>query len=147
MKQTELKKKLANHITKNGKKQISEIILTKTFKQIQKFEKKSYTDIVKLSLINATPAFKMIELTEKKRKKKFVKEIPIFLSNYKLRTSWGIKYLAKASNLQKNQTAFFKKIESEFLITAKSASQTITLKNNFQNKALQKKKYFRLYRW
>lgn len=147
MKKTELKKKLTNHITKNGKKEISEKILTKTFKRIQRYQKKNYTDIVKLSLTNATPTFKMIELTDKKRKKKSVKEIPTFLSNYKSRTSWGIKYLTKSSNLQKNHTTFFKKMENEFLITAKSESQTVTLKNNFQNKALQEKKYFRFYRW
>jgi len=147
MKEIKLKKKLGNHITKNGKKQISEKILTKTFKRIQKCQKKFYVGIVKLSLTNATPSFKMVELTDKKRKKKSVKEIPTFLSNYKYRTSWGMKYLTKVSNLQKNQSTFLKKMKNELLITAKSDSQAITLKNNFQSKVLQEKKYFKFYRW
>jgi ribosomal protein S7 len=142
-----LKKKLANHITKNGKKQISEKIVAKTFKRIQKSQKKNYTEIIKLSITNATPTFKIIELTDKKRKKKSIKEVPTFLSNYNFRTSWGIKYLAKTSKLQINQATFLKKMENEFIVTAKFESQTITLKNSFQNKVLQEKKYFRYYRW
>jgi ribosomal protein S7 len=142
-----LKKKLLNHITKNGKEQISEKTLTKSFKHTQKYKKKNHNKIIKLSILNTIPAFKIVKLTNKKRRKKSVKEIPTLLSNYESRTSWGLKYLVEASAPQAQRGAFFTKLENEFLLAAASESSAVTLKDSVQTEALQGKKYFRFYRW
>ena len=146
MKKQKLKKKLLNHILKSGKKQISEKILTKSFKSIQKSQKKSYNEIIRLAILNSTPMFRVIKLKNKRRKKKSIKEIPAFLSNYTYRTSWGLKYLIKTSTL-KTSNVFYNQLKHEILSNALSDGNAVTLKNELQNKALPKKKYFRHYRW
>lgn len=141
-----LKKKLLKHILKNGKKPVSEKILTKSFKSIQKFQKKSHKEILRLAVINSTPMFRVIKLRNKRRKKKSIKEIPAFLSTYTYRTSWGLKYLAKAST-SKTDNIFSNQLKHEILSSARRESNTVMLKNELQYKALEKKKYFKHYRW
>ena len=67
MEKLKLKKKILNHILKDGKKKTSEKILTRSFKSIQKSQKKSHNDIMKLSIINLTPTFRVIKLKNNKR--------------------------------------------------------------------------------
>jgi small subunit ribosomal protein S7 len=141
-----LKKKFLKHILKNGKKSISEKILNKSFKFLQKSQKKSHGEILRLAILNSTPIFRIIKLKNKRRKKKSIKEIPAFLSTYKYRTSWGLKYLINTSNSKTNNT-FSNQLNHSILESAKHTSNTITFKNELQNKALEKKKYFRHYRW
>ena len=148
MKPIELQKKLINHVTKSGKKHKSEKAITKSFKATQKYQKKNHGKITKLSIINTIPTFKIIKLTNKKRRKKSIKEIPALVSSYKSRVSLGLKYLIKATTTtQTKQTAFFKKFKNELLSGANSENIAITAKNNFQAKALNEKKYFQFYRW
>ena len=144
--QEKIKKKLLKHILKNGKKLVSEKILTKSLKSIQKSQKKPHNEIVKLAVINSTPMFRVIKLKNKRRKKKSTKEIPAFLSTYLYRTSWSLKYLSKTLS-SKIDTGFSNKLKHEILSSAKHESSTITLKNELQTKAFEKKKYFRHYRW
>ena len=141
-----LKKKLLKHILKNGKKPLSEKILTKSIKSIQKSETKPHIDILKLAIITSTPMFRVIKLKNKRRKKKSIKEIPAFLSTYSYRSSWSLKYLTKSSHFKTNNI-FSNQLKHEILSTAKNESSSITFKNELQNKALEKKKYFRHYRW
>ena len=144
--QEKIKKKLYKHILKNGKKPISEKIITKSFKSIQKFQTKSHSEILKLAIINTTPIFRVIKLKNKRRKKKSVREIPAFLSTYKYRTSWGVKYLTKIST-SKTTNIFPNQLKNEILLSAKNESSAITFKNELQNKTLKGRKYFRHYRW
>ena len=65
-----LKQKILNYFLKNGKKQNCENTLLKTIKYIQKSNKKSHTEIMKLSILNTTPIFRIIKLKQKKKKKK-----------------------------------------------------------------------------
>lgn len=141
-----VKKKLLKHILKNGKKLVSEKILTKSFKCIQKNQNKSHSEILKLAVINSTPMFRVIKLKNKRRKKKSVKEIPAFLSTYAYRTSWGLKYLTNFAT-SKTDNIFFNKLKHEILSSAKNESFTITFKNELQNKTLKVRKYFKHYRW
>jgi len=90
--------------------------------------------------------FRVIKLKNKRRKKKSIKEIPAFLSTYLYRTSWSLKYLSKTLS-SKIDNGFSNKLKHEILSSAKHESSTITLKNELQNKAFEKKKYFRHYRW
>lgn len=147
MEKLKLKKKILNHILKDGKKKTSEKILIKSFKSIQKAQKKSHNDIMKLSIINATPTFRIIELkNNKRRKKKSTKEIPAFLSTYLFRSSWALKYLIQASR-KKTANIFFNQLTNEALLNAKHEGNAVKFKNEIQEQALRKKNYFRHYRW
>lgn len=146
-KNTELRKKLINHITKNGKKHTSEKAVTRSFKSTQKIQKKNHGKVTKLSIINTIPTFKIIKLTNKKRRKKSIREIPTLVSSYKSRVSLGLKYLIKATTTQTKQINFSEKLKNELLAGAISENTATLTKNNFQVKALDEKKYFRFYRW
>jgi ribosomal protein S7 len=145
-KNEKIKNKLLKHILINGKKPISEKILTKSFKSIQKHQNKPHSEIFKLAIINSTPMFRIIKLKNKRRKKKSVKEIPAFLSTYAYRTSWGLKYLVNNAT-SKTDNIFFNKLKHEILFNAIDESSTITFKNELQNKTLKERKYFKHYRW
>ena len=144
-----LKKKLINHVTNHGKKQTSEKNIAKSFKATQKYEKKNHGKVAKLSVLNTIPIFKIIKLTNKKRRKKSIKEIPTFVSNYDSRVSLGLKYLIKTINsaTSNKQNTFLNKFKDELLAGSKAENQATTIKQNFQTKALTEKKYFRHYRW
>lgn len=143
-----LKEKILNHIFKNGKKKTSEKILCKSFKTIQKLQKKSHSEILKLSVINSTPTFRVIKLkSNKRRKKKSIKEIPAFLSTYMFRSSWALKYLIQNSQKNYGINTFYNRLQNETILSAKHEGTTVKLKNEVQSQALQKKKYFRHYRW
>jgi len=137
------KKKLPNHLTKNGQKEIIEKIIIKSSKQIQKYNKKNYNEIIKLSRLNTLPAFKTIKLTNNKRRKKSIKEIPMFISSNKYRTTWGLKYLIKTKQYRK----LIVMLENEIILSSKHESSVVEYKNDLQNKASKEKKYFRYYRW
>jgi ribosomal protein S7 len=145
----ELRKKLTNHVTRNGHKHKSEKAINKSFKAIQKSQKKNHGKITKLSVVNAVPTFKIIKLTNKKRRKKSLREIPTLVSSYKSRVSLGLKYLIKATTgtQQAKQLTFFEKFKNELLSGASSDNNAILTKNSFQAKALDEKKYFRFFRW
>lgn len=147
MNKKELKKKLFNHITRNGKKHKSEKTIIKSFKLTQKTQKKNHNKVIRLSISNTIPTFRIVKLTNKKRRKKSVKKIPALLSNYESRTSWGLKYLIKNTTPLTKQGAFFTKLENELVLAATSESSAVKLKNSLQDEALQEKKSFRFYRW
>jgi ribosomal protein S7 len=141
------KKKLLNHLTQNGKKQIIEKALTKSFKQIQKYQKKNDKKIIKLAILNLIPAFKLIKLINKKGRKKLIREIPTFLSTTDSRVSWGLKYLVKSLESTAQSTLHIK-LKNEFLLAAKSESKIIkTFKEHSQIRALKEKKYLKYFRW
>ncbi len=144
MKNKKLKQKLLNHMLKGGKKHTSEKNLIKSFKSIQKSKKKPHDTVMKSAILNTTPMFRVIKLKVKNKRKKSVREIPAFLSTYHYRTSWTLKYLIKVSKTNKN---FSENFVNEILLSSKNESKSIILKNELQNKALQKKKYFKHYRW
>lgn len=141
----ELRTKLINHITKNGKKHKSEKTVMQSFKATQKSQKKNHCKITKLSIINTIPIFKIIKLTNKNKRKKSIREIPTLVSSYKSRVSLGLKYIIKTDNA--TSAPFSEKLKNELLSGAASQNDAITTKNNSQAKASNEKKYFRFYRW
>ena len=141
------KNQFKNHLLKNGKKQISEKILIKNFKAMQKSKKKSHSEIIKLAIINTTPTFRVIKLKNKRKKKKSVNEIPAFLSTYNYRTSWAINYLIKMARTIKNNNIFSNKLEQEIMLSSKHDSNSVTFKKEIQTRAIQKKRYIKNYRW
>lgn len=142
MNNNKLKKKITNHIFKQGKKQRSEKILKSSIKSIQKFQKKSHYEIIKLTILNSIPTFRIIKL----KKKKSNIEIPTFISSLKHRTSWGIKYLIKTFTSETNNT-LNQKLKKTFLSNATAKNETIKFKDELQKNALKKKSYFKYYRW
>jgi len=145
--QTKLKDKVLNHIILKGQKETSEKILRKSLKTLQKVQNQSHSDLVKLAIINSTPMFRIIKLKNNRRKKKkSVKEVPAFLSTYMFRTSWSLKYLTKTLKKKECKT-FSKSFNEEILLNAKQLGKAVEFKNELQDQALKKKKYFRNYRW
>lgn len=146
-----LKQKILNHFLKNGGKKTCESKLLKALKLIQKSKKHTHIEILKLAILNTTPIFRVIKLKEKKRKKgsKTDKEIPSFLSGYASRSSWALKYISFAAkkNKLKSNNIFYKQLGQEILTNANSEGDAIKQVQEVQKKALQKKKFFRYYRW
>jgi len=69
-KSLDIKNKLINNITLDGKKKTSEKILLKSLKELQKSSKKQSKELVKLALVQSTPVFKLHRISNKKLKKK-----------------------------------------------------------------------------
>jgi ribosomal protein S7 len=141
------KKKLWNHVTKSGKKQISERMVAKSFKLSQKSQKKNLNEIIKLSIMSSIPAFKIVKLTNKKRRKKSIREIPTFVSNHESRISWSLKNVIKGIAQKTKRSTLATELKKEYFLLAQSESKVVTLKDDIQNRSLKEKKYFRFYRW
>lgn len=142
MNKNKFKKKITNHIFKQGKKQKSEKIFKTSIKSIQKFQKKSHYEIIKLTMLNSIPTFRVIKL----KKKKSNVEIPTFISSLQHRTSWGIKYLIKTFTSETNNT-LNQKLKKTFLSHTTTKNEIIKFKDELQKNALKKKSYFKYYRW
>lgn len=141
------KKKLINNITKKGKKQSVEKTLLKSIKQLQKQKKKYIPAIIQLAIVNTTSTFKMINLTNKRRRKKSVKRIPTMLYNNKFRNSLGLKNLVKSAVQITRRKVLHEKISEEFFLVATLESDVVNVKKDQQVEASKEKKYFRYYRW
>ena len=133
------KNNIYSTIMKNGKKHISEKILLKVFKSLQKTQKNSQS-VLKLSVLNSSP---VIFLKQIKRKRKQTKEFP-FLLKPKLRTSYGLKNLIKVC--RKENSTFFKNLKSELVNAAKKSGKSVEYRVETHKSAFSKKK-FANYRW
>jgi ribosomal protein S7 len=142
MEKNKLKKKIINYIFKQGKKQRIEKILKTSIKSIQKFQKKSHYDLIKLTMLNSIPAFRVIKL----KKEKSNIEIPTFISSLQYRTNWGIKYLIKTFTSKTNNT-LNQKLKKTFLTNTTAKNEIIKFKDELQKNALKQKSYFKYYRW
>jgi ribosomal protein S7 len=142
MTKNKLKRKTINHILKSGKKQVSEKILKNSVKLVQKSQKKSHNEILKLAIFSSMPTFRIIKL----KRRKSLLEIPAYLSSYKYRASWGLKYLAKTLTSNPDYI-FYKQFKNEILSNANSITETAKPKDEIQKNVLKKKKYFKHYRW
>lgn len=140
-----IKKKLINHLTLNGSKIKGEKIFKESIKKIQKESTKSLKKVVQLSIINSTPIFKLHRISNKKRKKKKIKEIPSFIKNLNYRVSLSIKLILTSLKIKTKKIST--KIKNEILQDLKSDKLSIQKKNELQKKASLNKRYFRYYRW
>lgn len=144
-----IKTKFTNHLMFNGEKKISEKILLKSFKSLQKNTKKQISNIAKLSLIYSTPIFKLHKISNKKLKKKQRKTriIPTFIPKLFNRISLGIKYILFNINKNKSSKFIYNKLQDEILAIAKHQGTFITIKKETQQHTILNKRYFRYYRW
>lgn len=143
----QLKNKFINHFLQNGNKKKCEGILLKSFKNLQKFSKKPYKKVVKLAIINASPVFRIVMLRKKKRKKqKFVKEVPTFVTSKFERISWGLKYILHLKNFSIN-LCFSDYLKKELLLNAQNSKNSINIKINNHKKAIEKQRFLLYFRW
>jgi ribosomal protein S7 len=137
----EIKKKIINHFMKNGKKSISEKMLLNSLKELQKTSLKQSEELIKNAIVNSIPIFTIHQI---KKKKKKIKEIPVFINNNKSRVSLAIKLII---NAVERQTYFFKDFNKEILNNNQQKGNSIQLKSELQKKVIENKRYFRFYRW
>lgn len=145
MKKLEIKKKLINHIMVDGEKKTSEKIVLNCFKELQKKSKKKTNELIKLAVISTTPVFKLHTITNKKSKKKKIKEVPAFITNNNYRISLAIKFII--NSIKRKKEHFYNKLNKELLLNSQQKGEAVQLKNSLQQKVLIKKKYLKFYRW
>jgi small subunit ribosomal protein S7 len=146
-KKINLAKKLSNRLLINGKKKISENIILKSFKCLQKESTKETKKVFQLAIINTSPTFKIHKISNKKKKKgqKF-REIPAFISTADSRSSLAIKFLLKDST-KKPYKKIFDNLAKEIITAAKLQGNSINSKNELQKQVLDKRHFFKYYRW
>jgi len=141
-----VKNKLINHIMFGGNKAIVENIILKTIKKLQKNSNIQLKQIIKISIINSTPTFKMHKIKKKKTKKKKIIEIPAFISKSISRTSAAIKLILE--NIKKKKSKkIYNGLTQEILLTTEYKGNIIEIKNNRQQQVILKKHFFNYYRW
>jgi len=140
--------KIINLIMRKGKKSVSEKILLKSLKEIQKNYNAQSKELLQLAIIHNTPTFKLHKMLNKKQKKRNRKnkEIPSFIPLLTSRTSQAVKYMLIKTKSNKT-TTFYKKLKEEILLSAQQKSSSINLKNELQKQALLNKHYLSFYRW
>ena len=138
-----IKNLLLNHLMKNGSKNLSEKLLIKIVKLIQKnLYYKNFEGLIKLSLINSSPH---IFLKKLKRRKKVSLEVPFLLKN-SIRISYGIKFILKEFLSHKNSLLLTNKIYRAFLESSSFKGFCIKNIDELHKKAFINKK-FSNYRW
>jgi len=150
MKQKEItiKNKIANHLTKNGKKSVSETILLKSIKEIQKVSSKQTSELIKLAILFATPIFKLHTTSNKKRKKKTNIQdtrIPTLIQSENARTSLAIKFLVEGASRSKKR-GLSQKLTQELINGASQSSNAVEFKRETQKGALTQKHFLKYFR-
>jgi small subunit ribosomal protein S7 len=137
-----LKSKILTNLINKGSKTISEKLLKKSIKNIQKISRKNHIEILKKALINSSPVMTIKKIGKNKKKSR---EFPYLISK-KLRLSSGLKYILETlKNKQKIQN-FYNEFSTELILTSQNKSTTTKLKNNVHEQTFLKKKYAN-FRW
>lgn len=144
-----VKTKIVNHIMVNGKKETSEKLLLQSVKKLCVLSSKQIKKLVLLSLVNATPVFKLHQSINKKIKKKNRKihVTPTFIPTTIKRTSSSIKFILTTINKKKLNNFFFTTFTQEILLLVENKGITMDTKKETQKKVLLNKRYFKYYRW
>lgn len=146
-KNKKIKNILINHLMLSGNKKTCETILLKSLKTIQKYCKKPYKTILKLAIINSTSAFRLIELKQRKRrKKKNSKEIPIFISNNYERITWSLKFISQTTK-KKTTNKFYNNLKQEIISSSQNEGDSTKIKTDLHKKILTRKRLFLYFRW
>jgi ribosomal protein S7 len=146
MRKIEIKTKIINHQLIRGEKKTSENSLLKSFKELQKHSNKNSTKLVQLAIMYSLPIFKLHRITQKKKRRKQVREIPAFILNEKARISLAIKFII-ASVKKKATESFYVKLKQEILLNSQNKGGAVDVKSELQKQVLLKKRFFRYYRW
>jgi ribosomal protein S7 len=145
--ETNIKNKIINNLTLNGKKDTSNKIVLKSLKQLQKNSLKQSKKLINLSFILTTPIFKIHKIIKKrkKKKKKSIIEFPVLINSNKSKLSSAVKFFL--STLQtKNSEPFYTKFYTEILSNIQNENSSVKFKNSIQKQALTKKHVFYYYK-
>lgn len=142
-----IKSKLINHLTLNGKKEVSEKNLLKGIKDLQKNSNKCSNKIFQIALVYLTPVFKLHKMRLKNRKKKRVREIPGFLRQRTTRISMALKFLIQNSKKNSKHLNYDQSFSNEILNCSKTKGENQILKKESQKSVITKKRFFKYYRW
>lgn len=135
-----IQSKIINHITLNGKKEISEKLVLQTFKELQRNSVKRFDKLVNVALVLSTPVFKTYKRVIKRRKK-FIRSTPALIKRKKARVSLSIRFILTA--LKNRQIKYFyKKLYEELILHLGNESAAIQMKNKIQEEVLLKKRFF-----
>ena len=131
----------------NGKKQTSEKIIKKSVKAIQKQSSINHKFLIKKAIIFSIFIFKIEKQSNKRGKKKTVKEIPSFISNDNTRKNKSLQNLKNSSMSNKEFNTFYKKFSNEILSSCAKKSETINNRNIINKHVLSKKRFLNQFRW
>jgi ribosomal protein S7 len=145
-KKVNIKNKVINQIMIGGKKNVSEKILFKSIKELNKFSNKQVKKLLQLRIFLSTPTFKLHKSVNKKKRKKKIYETPAFIPNNQARSSLSIKFILLHAKTRITNN-FYNKLKKEILTFLEQKDSVNELKNDTQKKVLAKKSYFRFYRW
>jgi ribosomal protein S7 len=137
-----LKSLFINHLTLKGKKHLSEKILSKTIKRIQKTSLKNHKSLLKLLIIKTTPVIKIKQIN-RHRKKKLV-EFPYILKKSS-RYTQSIKNIIKNSGIKTIQKKIDLKLTHEFLYSLKIFNKKIRQTHEYAF-SIKKFAYFRWFK-
>jgi len=135
---------LLQFLMKNGNKNISELIIHRFLKTIQKNYKKNSKNIIKLGICNTIRIVSFRVQKDKLSRKKKLKYIPYFLKKIQ-RTALTIKTILKASH-QKMKEPIYIKIKNEFISAANNKGDFLVKRQDIYNTVYEKKN-FAHYRW
>lgn len=142
-----IKDRIINSFMFNGQKEVSEKILFKTLKHIQRSNNKNCATLIQEFLINLTPIFKFNKQSKKRGKKKTITYIPYLMPTNALKINFGLKLL-KNTILKSRKNSFFYELTQEILAAVSlNKSFSIEQKNNLQKQILAQKRYFYKFRW
>jgi ribosomal protein S7 len=141
-----IKHKILNHLTTNGKKETCEKTFLKSSKSLQKSLLKNYQELIKIGIINASPTISVKQVKLKKGKKKNVKEYPFILDS-RNRISLAIKLILDTVKKKENKPLYlYTNLKQEIIANSQNSSNTIKKKDDLQKNTLLKKQYA-YYRW
>jgi len=141
-----LKNKIVNVFMKNGNKHISEKMLLKCSKLLQKSSKKHFQHLVQSALINTTSTFKLNEQVMKKGKRKSKKVIPSFIINDSRRIMTSLKYFKTTICKSKNSANSYKNLAEEISAFSSLKGQS-EQKTKLQTQILLNKRYLSKFKW
>nr|BBC77620.1 ribosomal protein S7 [Nitzschia sp. PL1-4] len=142
-----LKSKIVNTLMLSGKKNTGEKILLRFAKQLQKSSNKNFKALVKLAIMNSTPAFKLNEQIVKKGKRKAVRTISSFITNDSLRVLTSLKLIKTTVTKNKGSKQFYEQFADEILASSNLKSSSVEKKTELQKQVLLNKRYLSKFRW
>ena len=142
-----LKSKIINTLMLSGKKNTGEKILLRFAKQLQKSSNKNFKALVKLAVMNSTPAFKLNEQIVKKGKRKAVRTISSFITNDSLRVLTSLKLIKATVAKHKGPKQFYELLADEILASSNFKSSSVEKKTELQKQVLINKRYLSKFRW
>ena len=137
-----LRSKILKNLISSGSKTISEKLLKKSIKNIQKSSRKNHIEILKKALINSSPVMAIKKIGKNKKKSR---EFP-FLIGKNLRLSLGLKHILETLKNKQKLKNFYNEFSTELILTSQNKSITAKLKNNVHEQTFLKKKYAN-FRW